>query len=214
METINSVTNFTIELCNWTSDNFTLELPTLLCSCEVSATLRCTTRVIQGEEVGNNSVLDQVTDYSKLYSTVQNSNYQHFSSLRFAAVTIIILKLWSGHRDPNQQQELSGSAQWECFRGYLGHLCWIFQHSFMNPVSFDGKFLISSKYYSWFGGNEEDFSANFQVNEDLYFPLVQCPRYPLCQQQSANWVGMSTLDTGHILLAATGDDAGKHFSPA
>ena len=110
-------------------------------------------------------------------------------------VTIIILKLWSGHRDPNQQQELSGSAQWECFRGYLGHLCWIFQHSFMNPVSFDGKFLISSKYYSWFGGNEEDFSANFQVNEDLYFPLVQCPRYPLCQQQSANWVGMITRDT-------------------
>ena len=30
-----------------------------------------------------------------------------------------------------------------------------------------------------------------------------------CQQQSANWVLMITLDTGHILLAATGDDAGK-----
>ena len=187
METINSVTNFTIELCNWTSDNFTLEISSpphsplqLRGICNFAVHNTC---YPVGEEVGNNLVLEQVTDYSKLYSTVQNSNYQHFSSLRFAAVTIIILKLWSGHRDPNQQQELSGSAQWECFRGYLGHLCWIFQHSFMNPVSFDGKFLISSKYYSWFGGNEEDFSENFQVNEDLYFPLVQCPR---CDRVSNN----------------------------
>ena len=114
--------------------------------------------------------------------------------------TIIILKLWSGHRDPNQQPGLSGSAQWECLRGYLCQVCWIFnsQHSFMNPVSFNGKFLISSKYYSGFGGNEEDFSANFQVNEDLYFPPVQCPRCPLCQQQSANWVRMITRHGTHL----------------
>ena len=42
----------------------------------------------------------------------------------------------------------------------------------MGHASFDGKFIILYKYYCGFDVNEEDFSANFQVNEDLYFP--QC----------------------------------------